>query len=348
MVNYISRFGENRRAGAVCYLLPLALSMIFVPAAKILLTVGLVLLLIIAVLAPKASQLKFHAIQAMLLSTASLIGLGILYLVTISGGIPDSGFVGALITLGVLMVLYAGILLAFLLLSGILFFKTWRGKTARVPLLSEWAKAVSEGDYTVVKWIVVLLGIAVSIGLSNHYQEKEKLEQPVITENLLSEFDRYLAAFPLGATKEEVFSKAHEIDGKTELKYSPMYGTDYKKTKFSGYEAGLLFVISHRNDGPGSLREMKITMLSGNAPVEEIYRQLHQAFSERYGTSLQEGYPPGRYPGANARENGEGAVWEITPARGNVLMLMISLEPEKQKDDRFREFYIECRIKDTK
>jgi hypothetical protein len=161
------------------------------------------------------------------------------------------------------------------------------------------------------------------------------------------ELDTYLHAFPMGASKAEVFKNAQELDDKHELNHSQQWGTDYKTTTFSGYPADLLFVIYDYN-GNGNLRQMKITMKSKYAPVGEIYQQFYKVLTERYGMPLQEGQPPYRILGTKAWSNGEGALWKVTPDGGKAFMLMISIEPEKQKDDGLREFYIESRTEINK
>lgn len=348
MINFIARFGEDTRFCAVTYLLPLILPSIHLSTGWILLPIGASLLLIIAVLAPKASQLKFHAIQSIFLYGVSFSGVIMIYLFVLYGGRSGGHAITALIYLGMVGIFLAVMSLGFLLLIGALFLKTWRGKTVQLPLLGEWALDAKEGDYWVLKWIGVLLGILLAIQLTIYYQKEEKLKQPVvISENLLSELTTYLEAFPIGSTKEDVYKKAQEIGNKSPLRHSQEWGTDYKEITFSGYPARLLFVVGE-DKGKSNLHKMNIMMQSYNGPVAEIYSQLYKELKGKYGMPLQEGYPPWREVGTKVWGSGEGALWEITPANGMPFMLMISLEPEQRKGDGLGKFYVECRIKESK
>lgn len=179
LADFISRFANNKRAAAVCYLLPFVL----LPVKLALLPVGPILLLIVAVLAPQTSHLRFHAIQAIVLSIVCIAGLGLVYLFGRFGVDPEGGFVSALIHIGAWLSLSGGILLAFFVISGILFFKTWQGKMVQLSWLGEWAGAVSEGDYSVLKWVVVLLGIVVVLQMSNHYKTEFKYSNAYGTSN---------------------------------------------------------------------------------------------------------------------------------------------------------------------
>ena len=156
MINFVVRFGEDKRICAVSYLLPFISPSILLSTGWMLLPIGPSLLFLIAVLAPKASRLKFHAIQSIFLYSASLLSVVITYLFALykaKSGIEPTTF---LVQFGMRGVFLAVMLLAFLLLIGILFFKTWQGKTLQLPFLGEWALAVSEGDYRVLKWVGVL------------------------------------------------------------------------------------------------------------------------------------------------------------------------------------------------
>lgn len=165
MINFISRFGENPRICAVSYLLPLILPSTHLSTGWIFLPIGAILLLIITVLAPKSSQLKFHTIQSILLHSAFFSVIVMIYLFIVYGGRAGNDPVSVFIYLGMWALVVTVMSLVFLLLIGVLFFKTWQGKTVQLPMLGEWALDAKEGDYWVLKWMGVFLGIILAIQL---------------------------------------------------------------------------------------------------------------------------------------------------------------------------------------
>lgn len=138
MIHFIGRLGENTRFCAVTYLLPLILPSMHLSTGWIFLPIGLSLVLIMAVLAPKASQLKFHAIQSIFLYSAFSFVVVMIYLFILYGGSPENNFVSILMYLGMWALVLTVMLVAFLIWIGILFFKTWQGKIVKVPFISKW------------------------------------------------------------------------------------------------------------------------------------------------------------------------------------------------------------------
>lgn len=190
MSGLMARLSEDKRVSALCYLvaclLPIGVGLPSIVA------VVLIVLLTLAALASKDSRLRFHAVQAMLVSLVIAMAIGILYLCIIYGvGInPKDGLVGALIYFGIWLSLVVGIVLGGLLVCGMLAFKTWRGKTPQLPVLGNWAEAARQNKYLALQGAIVILAIAAAVLLHSNYQQEVKPAYfPVIQQNKWADAD---------------------------------------------------------------------------------------------------------------------------------------------------------------
>ena len=107
------------------------------------------------------------------------------------------------------------------------------------------------------------------------------------------------------------------------------------KANYGGYHAGLLLVFLPDTARHSILNRGIIFTDSNACPLDKVYLEIVQRFSERYGPSPGRGYPTTYSQGiiGPPTEEGQSYIWQVWTKEGQLVNITVSLQAQKKNGD---------------
>ena len=176
--------------------------------------------------------------------------------------------------------------------------------------------------------LLLLGGAAGLYGLHNisqkpmEIQAEQRMDEPSVTttENFFQ--------VPWGVSKTEVLDLLKIRNWEPAPKGFYATSTLTYKTSYAGYPAYISFDFKEADNTDYSFfYQGSLSIRKQNAPIEELYWQMHKELTERYGPTPERGYPPLRNSASEKPWGpGSGAIWEVKTSNGQILEIETQLD----------------------